>query len=107
MGSYPFAGKRLLAAKITVSDDALLSNALSKIRNIILLHPEDSQLGRAMLGKAGEIVGEDVLQKPLRDSVAGKAVGTVAKRAADFNTWAVWRCHRRPLSPTGNDAAIL
>lgn len=106
VGAYPFASKRLLASKMALSDDALRANALKKIRNIVLFHPEDSQLGRALLTKAGALVGEDELQRSLHDAIAGKATGTVVKRASDFNRWATWQVtqnHRRPLSPCEND----
>lgn len=102
ISDQPFAGKRLMASRFAQSDDALLSGALSKLRNIILFNPADSQLGRALVSKAGSLIAEDVLQKSLRDSVAGKAVSTIVKRVSDYNKFAhflVTTCHRRPLCP--------
>eukprot|EP00435_Cladocopium_sp_Y103_P067215 s303_g29.t1 len=102
----PFASKRLLAAKFAQSDDALLAGALRKLRNIILFHPADSQLGRALLNKAGTLIAEDDLQRSLRDSVSSKAVGTVVKRVTDYNKFAqflVSECHKRPLRPDEQD----
>ena len=98
----PFAGKRLMASRFAQTDDALLTGALAKLRNIILFHPADSQLGRALMSKAGSLIAEDVLQKSLRDSISGKAVSTVVKRVSDYNKFAqflVTVCHRRPLCP--------
>eukprot|EP00435_Cladocopium_sp_Y103_P013793 s5288_g3.t1 len=102
----PFASKRLLAAKFAQSDDALLAGALRKLRNILLYHPADSQLGRALLTKAGSLVAEDDLQRSLRDSISSKAVGTVVKRVTDYNKFAqflVSDCHKRPLCPDEPD----
>eukprot|EP00435_Cladocopium_sp_Y103_P048726 s1612_g14.t1 len=105
-GERPFASKRLLAAKFAQSDDALLAGALRKLRNILLYHPADSQLGRALLNKAGSLVAEDDLQRSLKDSVSCKAVGTVVKRVPDYNKFAqflVTECHKRPLCPDEGD----
>ena len=102
----PFASKRLLAAKFAQTDDALLAGALRKLRNILLYHPSDSQLGRALLNKAGSLVAEVDLERSLRDSVASKAVGTVVKRVTDYNKFAqflVAECHKRPLQPDESD----
>ena len=102
----PFASRRLLAAKLAKSDDQLKSAALSKLRNIVLFHPSDSQLGRSMLDKAGSLVGEDELQRSLNDAVASRAIGTLVKRVSDFNRFAEWQVtinRRRPLSPTESD----
>lgn len=102
----PFASKRLLAAKFAQTDDALLAGALRKLRNILLYHPADSQLGRALLDKAGSLIAEADLQRSLRDSVASKAVGTVVKRVTDYNKFAhflVAECHKRPLQPSEAD----
>ena len=98
----PFAGKRLMASRFAQSDDALLSGALAKLRNIILFNPADSQLGRALVSKAGSLIAEDVLQKSLRDSVSAKAVSTIVKRVSDYNKFAhflVTTCRKRPLCP--------
>ena len=102
----PFASKRLLAARFAQTDDALLAGALRKLRNILLYHPADSQLGRALLDKAGSLIDEDDLQRSLRDSVSSKAVGTVVKRISDYNKFAqflVSDCHKRPLQPSESD----
>ena len=102
----PFASRRLLAAKFAKSDDQLKAAALSKLRNIVLFHPSDSQLGRSMLDKAGSLVGEDELQRSLSDAVASRAVGTLVKRVSDYNRFAEWQVtvnKRRPLSPSEND----
>ena len=102
----PFASRRLLAAKLAKSDDQLKSAALGKLRNIVLFHPADSQLGRSMLDKAGSLVGEDELQRSLSDAVASRAIGTLVKRVSDYNRFAEWQVtvnRRRPLSPTESD----
>ena len=92
-----------MASRFAQSDDALLSGALAKLRNIILFNPADSQLGRALVSKAGSLIAEeDVLQKSLRDSVSAKAVSTIVKRVSDYNKFAhflVTTCRKRPLCP--------
>ena len=106
VGDMPFAGRRLLAARMAKTDDCLKMNALKRLRNIVLFHPEDSQLGRSMLNKAGSLVGEDELQKSLSDCVSGKAVGTLVKRVTDFNRFALWQVETncsRPLNPSESD----
>ena len=102
----PFAGRRLLAARLTSTDDNLKMQALKKLRNIVLFHPADSQLGRSLLDKAGSLVGLDELERSLHDCVAGKAVGTLAKRMADFHRFALWQVtanKKRPLNPNEAD----
>ena len=102
----PFASKRLLAARFAQSDDALLAGALKKLRNILLYDPGESQLGRALLDKAGSLIAEDDLQRSLRDSVASKAVGTVVKRVTDYHKFALFlvsECNKRPLQPDEAD----
>ena len=58
------------------------------------------------MDKAGQLVGKDALQNSLRDSLAGKAVGTVVKHIGDFNRFAVWQVTKnreRPLMPCKSD----
>ena len=102
----PFAKRRLLTAKLAKSDDALLTSALKKLRNLVLFWPEDSRLGRTLLSSAGAVVGEDILQQTLRDCFAGKAVATLVKRASDFTRFAEFQvtCNKgRPLNPSEHD----
>ena len=98
--NMPFAKRRLMTSKLAKSDDALLTSALKKLRNLVLFWPEDSRLGRTLLSSAGAVVGEDVLQQSLRDCFAGKAVATLVKRASDFTRFAEFQvtCNNgRPL----------
>ena len=104
--NMPFAKRRLMTSKLAKSDDALLTSALKKLRNLVLFWPEDSRLGRTLLSSAGAVVGEDVLQQSLRDCFAGKAVATLVKRASDFTRFAEFQvsCNNgRPLNPSEHD----
>jgi hypothetical protein len=101
-----FAKRRLMTSKLAKSDDALLTSAVKKLRNLVLFWPEDSRLGRTLLSSAGAVVGEDVLQQSLRDCFAGKAVATLVKRASDFTRFAEFQvtCNNgRPLNPSEHD----
>ena len=104
--NMPFAKRRLMTSKLAKSDDALLTSALKKLRNLVLFGPEDSRLGRTLLSSAGAVVGEDVLQQTLRDCFAGKAVATLVKRASDFTRFAEFQvtCNNgRPLNRSEHD----
>ena len=104
--NMPFAKRRLMTSRLAKSDDALLTSALKKLRNLVLFWPEDSRLGRTLLSSAGAVVGEDVLQQSLKDCFAGKAVATLVKRASDFTRFAEFQvsCNNgRPLNPSEND----
>ena len=104
--NMPFAKRRLMTSRLAKSDDALLTSALKKLRNLVLFWPEDSRLGRTLLRSAGAVVGEDVLQQSLKDCFAGKAVATLVKRASDYTRFAEFQvsCNNgRPLNPSEGD----
>ena len=96
-----FEARRLLAARFAMSDDEMRSRALRKIRTILLFYPDDSELGRNLLSCAGTLVEESRLTKIIEDSFAGKAAGTLIKRATDFSKFATWVVAQRgrPLAP--------
>ena len=100
ISNMPFAKRRLMTAKLAKPDDALLTSALKKLRNLVLFWPEDSRLGRTLLSSAGAVVGEDILQH------FGKVVATLVKRASDFTRFAEFQvtCNKgRPLNPSEQD----
>ena len=94
-----FEARRLLAARFAMSDDEMRLRALRKIRTILL--SDDSELGRNLLSCAGTLVEESKLTKIIEDSFAGKAAGTLIKRATDFSKSATWLVAQRgrPLAP--------
>ena len=97
-----FEARRLLAARFAKTDDQMLLAAFKKIRSIVLFHPEDSALGRSLVATAGLLVEEGVLSRSIEDAFAGKAPGTLLKRACDFTRFAEWavRNRIRPLAPS-------
>ena len=92
---------RLLAARFAMSEDEMRLRALRKIRTVLLFYPEDSALGKNLLSSAGTVVEESKLTKIIEDSFAGRAAGTLIKRATDFTKFATWLVARRgrPLAP--------
>ena len=100
-----YEARRLLAARFAKTDDQLKLAAFKKIRTIVLMFPEDSELGRSLLGVAGTFIEEDALMTTLEDAFSGKAEGTLLKRATDFCRFAQWAVkHKlRPLAPAEGD----
>ena len=97
-----YEARRLLAARFAKSDDMLRLAALKKIRLIVLFFPDDSELGRNLISSAGSLVEEAVLTSTIEDTFAGRAAGTMMKRASDFSRFAKWIVANkgRPLAPT-------
>ena len=97
-----YEARRLLAARFAKSDDMLRLAALKKIRLIVLFFPDDSELGRNLISSAGSLVEETVLASTIEDTFAGRAAGTMMKRASDFSRFAKWIVANkgRPLAPT-------
>ncbi|CAE7244295.1 RE1 [Symbiodinium sp. CCMP2592] len=94
--------RRLLAARFAKSDDMLRLTALKKIRLIVLFFPDDSELGRNLVGSAGSLVEESMLTSTIEDTFSGRAASTLLKRASDFSRFAKWivASKGRPLAPS-------
>ena len=98
--------KRLLAARITRSDDQLFNAVLRKVRQLLLFQPEDSVMGQALLTAAGQLTPEHEILKTMSDALACKAVGTCVKRVNDYYRFAKWILADgigRPMAPTERD----
>ncbi|CAE7833708.1 unnamed protein product [Symbiodinium sp. CCMP2592] len=67
-----YEARRLLAARFAKSDDMLRLTALKKIRLIVLFFPDDSELGRNLVGSAGSLVEESMLTSFAKWIVASK-----------------------------------
>ncbi|CAE7684757.1 unnamed protein product [Symbiodinium sp. CCMP2592] len=80
-----YEARRLLAARFAKSDDMLRLTALKKIRLIVLFFPDDSELGRNLVGSAGSLVEESMLTSTIEDTFSGRAASTLLKRASDFS----------------------
>ncbi|CAE7294808.1 unnamed protein product [Symbiodinium sp. CCMP2592] len=97
-----YEARRLLAARFAKSDDMLRLTALKKIRLIVLFFPDDSELGRNLVGSAGSLVEESMLTSTIEDTFSGRAASTLLKRASDFSRFAKWivASKGRPLAPS-------
>ena len=97
-----YEARRLLAARFAKSDDMLRLSALKKVRLIVLFYPDDSELGRNLVGSAGSLVEEAILTSTIEDTFSGKAASTLLKRASDFSRFAKWivASKGRPLAPS-------
>ncbi|CAE7222621.1 unnamed protein product [Symbiodinium sp. CCMP2592] len=97
-----YEARRLLAARFAKSDDMLRLTALKKIRLIVLFFPDDSELGRNLVGSAGSLVEEATLTSTIEDTFSGRAASTLLKRASDFSRFAKWIVANkgRPLAPS-------
>ena len=102
----PFRSRRLVATKLAKSDDHLRSAALRRLRLIVLFDPSASQLGRSLLQRAGSLVDEAEISRSFHDAFAGRATGTLTKRASDFYRFSLWQIdvnQSHPLKPTEKD----
>ena len=97
-----YEARRLMAARFAMTEDQLKLAALRKVRSIVLMFPEDTELGKSLVGAAGTFIEENALMTTLEDAFRGKAEGTLRKRATDFSKFARWIVARkgRPLAPS-------
>ena len=98
--------RRLKSAFLASSDDHLFDLAMRKAREIVLYHPEDCGIGRALLDHAGRLAAKDEILKSLVDAVSSRAVGTAIKRIAcyhSFSRWLLAHGRGRPMSPWESD----
>ena len=63
-----YEARRLMAARFAKSDDEQRVLALKKIRTLVLIFPEDSELGRSLISTAGALVEESMLTAILEDT---------------------------------------
>ena len=73
--------KRLRGARVEKTDDDIRNLALKKFKNYILMDPRASKLGQSLLSAAGKLQSDEVLGQSISDAFAGKATGTLQKRA--------------------------
>ena len=98
--------RRLKSAYLAASDDHLFDLAMRKAREIVLYHPEDCGIGRALLDHAGRLAARDEILKSLIDAVSSRAVGTAIKRIACYHSFSLWLLAHgrgRPMSPWESD----
>lgn len=95
----PFHYKRLLAIRLAQTDDQLRAKALRRLRDLILMAPAHTQLGRALLDSSGQLTGEDKISKVFADAFRSRATSTLVKRSLDFYKMAMWMHQRLNLLP--------
>ena len=54
----PFHCRRLLATRLAQTDDQLRAKAMQRLRDLVLVVPEQSKLGRALLDFSGNLLGK-------------------------------------------------
>eukprot|EP00435_Cladocopium_sp_Y103_P043140 s2541_g12.t1 len=94
-----FHYKRLLAVRLAQTDDQLRAKALRRLRDLILVEPTQSQLGRALLDTSGQLTGEDRISSVFADAFRSRATSTLVKRSCDYYKMAVWMDQFLNLKP--------
>eukprot|EP00435_Cladocopium_sp_Y103_P052957 s883_g16.t2 len=95
----PFHHKRLLAVRLAQTDDQLRAKALRRLRDLILVAPDQTQLGRALLDTSGQLTGKDRISRTFTDAFLSRATSTLVKRSMDFYKMAVWMDQFLNLQP--------
>ena len=72
------------------TDDATRWEALRKIRVLVLVSPQSTELGRRLLAEAALLKDEGRLQKSFQDVFISRATATLAKRASALWRFAAW-----------------
>lgn len=103
----PFHYRRLLATRLAQTDDQLRAKAMRRLRDIVLLVPEQSKLGRALLDFSGQLVGEDRISCVFADAFRSRATSTLVKRSMDFHKLAVWMRSQLGLCPMQLSEGVL
>ena len=79
---YPgFVERRLKLGGISKSsEDSVRANCLQKLRSMILLDPNATELGSSLVDAAGSLMEENLIVRSFIDSFAPKATSTLLKR---------------------------
>ena len=103
----PFHYRRLLATRLAQTDDQLRAKAMRRLRDLVLVVPEQSKLGRALLDFSGQLVGEDRISCVFADAFRSRATSTLIKRSMDFYKLAVWMRSQFDLRPMQLSEGVL
>lgn len=95
----PFHYRRLLTTRLAQTDDQLRAKALRRLRDLILVAPDQSRLGRALLDVSGQLTGEDRISSVFADAFRSRATSTLVKRSMDYYKMAVWMDQQLDLRP--------
>ena len=78
---------RLRRIRIPVSDDELRACALKRLKVLVLLDPEGTQLGLSLLQKTMALKDDDEIRQSLSDAFKGKASSTLQKRGLSLQAF--------------------
>ena len=101
----PFHYRRLLTTRLAQTDDQLRAKALRRLRDLVLVAPDQSGLGRALLDVSGQLPGEDRISSVFADAFRSRATSPLVKRSIDYYKMAVWvdqQLDLRPMQVSGN-----
>ena len=85
-----FAKQRLRLVSLLKTDDATRWEALRKVRVLVLVNPQSTELGKRLLAEAAPLKDEGRLQKSFQDVFISRATATLAKRASALWRFAAW-----------------
>ena len=94
-----FIKKRLLTVRLAQTDDQLRAKAMRRLRDLILVMPSHTQLGRALLDTSGQLTGEDMISCVFADAFRSRATATLVKRSLDYYKMALWMNQHLGLQP--------
>ena len=90
---------RLRRIKIPLGDDELRAGALKRLKVLVLLDPEGTQLGLSLLQKTLALKDDDDIRQSLSDAFRGKASTTLQKRALSLQALAAKHLEMHEGSP--------
>ena len=90
---------RLKRIKIPLGDDELRAGALKRLKVLVLLDPEATQLGLSLLQKTMALKDDDDIRQSLSDAFRGKASATLQKRALSLQALAAKHLEMHEGSP--------
>ena len=90
---------RLRRIRIPVSDDELRAGALKRLKVLVLLDPEGTQLGMSLLQKTLTLKDDDEIRQSLSDAFKGKASTTLQKRGLSLQAFVAKHFEVREGSP--------
>ncbi|CAL1160730.1 unnamed protein product, partial [Cladocopium goreaui] len=95
----PFHYRLLLTTRLAQTDDQLRAKAMRRLRDLVLVAPDQSRLGRALLDVSGQLTGEDRISSVFADAFRSRATSTLVKRSMDYYKMAVWMDQQLDLRP--------
>ena len=95
----PIKIRKLQRIPVLRSDDDHRTDALRKLRCLVMHDPECTRLGISLLGLLGAASNEGLIQKSFVDAFRKKATGTLRKRAGSLMRYFKWALEEQRPSP--------